>query len=222
MLIIWLLDKIFLITSLLIAIIIHEYSHGWVAEKLGDPTAREAGRLSFNPIVHIDLIGTVILPISMLIISGGNFAFGWAKPIPVNPYLLNNPKKDMLKVASAGIAANFIIATGAAMILRLGGILPIEIFELIARGKNLALNPFLNFLAYLILINLLLGIFNLMPIPPLDGSQILQSLLPRDMAWKYKKIEPYGIILVFLFIFFLFDYVILPLIYFIITLYSLH
>lgn len=219
-----LFNILFLVLSFLIAIIAHEYSHGWVAEKLGDPTARMAGRLSFNPIVHIDPAGSIIVPIMILIMSGGTMMFGWAKPVPVNYYNLNNPQKDMPKVAFAGAAANFSIATCAALLLRFGGILPFEIVTLVRAGYASSMNPFLVFLAYLIFINLLLGIFNLIPIPPLDGSQILQAYLPRDLAWQYKKIEPYGFMIVVVLFFFLngFGLVIAPLIEFILKLYSIH
>jgi len=222
--ILWFLDKFFLILSLLIAVIIHEYSHGRIAEKLGDPTARDAGRLTFNPIVHIDPIGTIIIPIAILIMSGGAATIGWAKPVPVNPYNLNDPQKDMVKVAAAGPVSNFLVATGAALLLRLGGILPSDIVFDVLIGRTLSINPFLSFLAYLIFINLILGIFNLIPIPPLDGSKILQASLPRELSWWYQKIEPYGfmIVLAFFFLFNGFSMVIMPLVQIILKLYSIH
>ena len=222
--ILWFLDKFFLILSLLIAVIIHEYSHGRIAEKLGDPTARDAGRLTFNPIVHIDLIGTIIVPIAILIMSGGTATIGWAKPVPVNPYNLNDPQKDMAKVAVAGPVSNFLMAAGAALLLRLGGILPSDIVFDVLIGRTLSINPFLSFLAYLIFINLILGIFNLIPIPPLDGSKILQASLPRELSWRYKKLEPYGLLIVLILFFFFdgFSRIILPLVNLILRLFSVH
>jgi Zn-dependent protease len=222
--IIFILDKLFLIVALLAAIIIHEYFHGFTAAKLGDPTAFEAGRLSFNPLVHIDLVGTIIVPIGLLIISGGTATIGWAKPVPINALNFDNPRQDMAKVALAGPGSNFAIATIAALLLRLGGILPLNIISLILSGQSLLINPFLSFLAYLIFINLILGVFNLIPIPPLDGSHILQAYLPREIAYKYRKIEPYGmlIILALFFFFNFFGKVILPLVGAIIKVYSIH
>jgi len=218
----WVLNKFFLILSLLIAVIIHEYSHGWLAEKLGDSTARDAGRLTFNPLPHIDPVGTIIFPVSVLIISNSTVPLGWAKPVPINPYNLNNPQMDMVKISLAGPLSNFFIATMAALLLRLGGILPENIFTL-ASNTSIS-NPFIIFLTYLIFINLLLGIFNLIPIPPLDGSNVLEIYLPRKIDQWYKKTEPYSIVLI-LVLFFLFDglnKIIFPLMGLILKLYSIH
>ena len=218
----WVLNKFFLILSLLIAVIIHEYSHGWLAEKLGDSTAKDAGRLTLNPIPHIDSVGTIIIPISVLIISSGAITFGWARPVPISLYNLNNPRLDTAKISLAGPLSNLSIATIAALLLRLGGILPENIFT--STGSTPINNPFIIFLAYLIFINLLLGILNLIPIPPLDGSNILGGYLPRKIGLRYKKTEPYGIILI-LVLFFLFDglnKIIFPLMGLILKLYSIH
>jgi Zn-dependent protease len=219
----WLLDKSFLILALIIAVVIHEYSHGWTADRLGDSTARYAGRLTLNPVPHIDPLGTIIFPIIILILSGGTATIGWAKPVPVNPYNFTNPDRDMLKVSAAGPASNFLIATAAALLLRLGGLLPLEIIPYLLAGLGSRINPFLSFLGYLIFINLLLGIFNLIPIPPLDGSKILHSLLPRHLRWWYSRIEPHGfLILLILFFFFdLFGKVVVPLINVVLRIYSL-
>ena len=216
----FIIDKLFLILAFTVAIIIHEFAHGWTAEKLGDPTALEAGRVTFNPIAHIDPIGTIAAPAFLLII---NFPilFGWAKPVPINSYNLNNPKKDMVYVSLAGPAANLFTATCAAGLLRLGGILPSEILSL---SNNIVItNPFILFLIYLILINLFLGVFNLIPVHPLDGSRILEAFLPRETAWRYKKIAPYGIIIIFMLFYFtaLADFI-LAIVGFIINLYSIH
>ncbi|MCK4518546.1 MAG: site-2 protease family protein [Candidatus Omnitrophica bacterium] len=216
----FIVDKLFLILAFLIAVITHEFGHGWTAEKLGDPTAREAGRVTFNPMAHIDPIGTVITP-ALLLIMNFPILFGWAKPVPVNFYNLNNSKKNMACVSLAGPAVNFLTATCAAVLLRLGGILPSEILGL--NNSIVITNPFILFLVYLILINLFLGIFNLIPVPPLDGSQILEAFLPRETAWRYKKIAPYGIIIIFMLFYFtaLADFI-LAIVGFIISLYSIH
>jgi Zn-dependent protease len=211
------LNKFFLILSFIIAVVIHEYSHGRMALHLGDDTAQEANRLSFNPLVHIDLVGTILLPLTLTLI--GFIPLGWAKPMPINPYNFNNRKRDTALVSLAGSASNFAIATAAALLLRLGGIIPSDAVFLEASIK--VTNPFINFLFYLILVNLFLGIFNLIPIPPLDGSKILSAYLPRNLAWKYKKIAPYGLIIIlFLFYFNILGNVLTKLIYIIIKFYS--
>ena len=187
---------IFFIIQIIIffsAIIIHEYSHGWVAYKLGDPTAKYAGRLTLNPLAHIDPIGTLILPITLRLM-GSPIVFGWAKPVPVNFRNLKNPKRDMIWVGLAGPAANFIFAIILSLVLK------IKVHFLIYQILELG-----------ILINLVLAIFNLIPIPPLDGSRILIGLLPHEYALRYSKIEPYGfLIVIFLLSIGLFNKLILP------------
>ncbi len=187
---------IFFIIQIIIffsAIIIHEYSHGWVAYKLGDPTAKYAGRLTLNPLAHIDPIGTLILPITLRLM-GSPIVFGWAKPVPVNFRNLKNPKRDMIWVGLAGPAANFIFAIILSLVLK------IKVHFLIYQILELG-----------ILINLVLAIFNLIPIPPLDGSRILIGLLPHEYALRYSKIEPYGfLIVIFLLSTGLFNKLILP------------
>ncbi len=165
------------ILAFAIAITVHESSHGWMADKFGDKTARAMGRITLNPIAHIDPIGTVILPL-LLILTRSPFIFGWAKPVPVNPYNLRNPRKDMLWIGLAGPAANIITAIIFSFILRSGLIIPNSLAN--------------TFIVQVILINLVLAIFNLIPIPPLDGYQILSGLLPRETAISYSRIEPYG------------------------------
>jgi Zn-dependent protease len=163
----------------LLAITIHEYAHGRVALRKGDSTALEAGRLSLSPLAHIDPVGTIIFP--LLLILSGLPAFGWAKPVPINFNRLDNPKKDLLWVGLAGPASNIIFAMGIAMILRfLPGLADGVPGQLIFR---------------IVIINLLLGIFNLIPIPPLDGSRILTSLLPLRQAIVYMQIERYGFLI---------------------------
>ena len=192
------LNKFFLVLSFVIAVIIHEYSHGWMALRLGDDTALKSGRLSLNPLVHIDPVGTVLLP--LLLLAVGFIPFGWAKPVPINPYNFNDQKKDVALVSFAGPVANLILATIAALLLRLGGVIPSKTILLGATQE--IFNPFINFLFYLILVNLFLGFFNLIPIPPLDGSKILSAYLPRNINWKYKKIAPYGILIIFILLYF--------------------
>ena len=164
------------------AIIIHEVAHGWAAYKLGDSTAKYLGRLTLNPIPHIDPIGTLILPV-LLMIMNSPVVFGWAKPVPINFLGLRNPKKDIIYVGLAGPLANIIFAFILAAIFRL---FPV------------AHNPILSEVIFLsILVNLILAAFNLIPIPPLDGSRILFGLLPTRLAVRYMAIERYGFIILF-------------------------
>ncbi len=165
------------ILAFAIAITVHEASHGWMADKLGDKTARSMGRITLNPIAHIDPLGTVILPL-FLILFRSPFVFGWAKPVPVNSNNLRNPRKDMLWIGLAGPLANIITAVLFSIILRSRFILP-----------NTLAPIFIN---NVILINLVLAFFNLIPVPPLDGYQIISGLLPRGAAVSYSRIEPYG------------------------------
>lgn len=170
---------------LLVSITIHEFSHGWAAYKLGDPTAKYSGRLTLNPLAHIDPVGTIILPLMLFFASQGKFVFGAAKPVPVNFNLLRNPKRDIIWVGASGPAANFILAFILSVVL-----------------KIIPLNDFLSVITLkLILINVILGVFNLIPIPPLDGSRIAAGLMPKNIAYQYSKIEPYGFIIVILLIY---------------------
>lgn len=170
----------------LLAIILHEIAHGWTAYKRGDPTAYQLGRLTLNPIKHIDPIGTVVLPLLLLYLGG--FIFGWAKPVPINFNQLHSPKKDMILVAAAGPLANLLMAMGWTILIKAG----------------LAFKPELNqwalFIVYMgfagLQINLILMIFNLLPIPPLDGSRILAGLIPDRYSQILYKIEPYGLLIV--------------------------
>ncbi len=185
-----------LIIILLLSITFHEYAHGWMAYKLGDPTPRDRGRLTLNPLAHIDPFGTVVLPILLLILSRGTFSFGAAKPVPINPYHFKNPKRDMRWVGLAGPSTNLLIALLLALFLK--------------AGVNKAVS---DILITGILLNLILAIFNLLPIPPLDGSRVLMSFLPNRLAHKYLKLEPYGLLIVFaLIIMGFFRWFILPLV----------
>ena len=153
------------------AVILHEYAHGWVALKLGDPTAKLLGRLTLNPLKHIDPIGTILVPIITKLTLG--FPFGWAKPVPVNFTNLRNPKRDMILVAAAGPAINIVLALIASVLFPLGP----QIFGLA------------------VVINLMLAVFNMIPIPPLDGSRILAGFLPTSLARQYLFLEPFGFII---------------------------
>jgi Zn-dependent protease len=190
---------VFQLIVLIFSIIIHEVSHGAMANYLGDPTARLQGRLSLNPLKHLDPIGSFAVPLFLWFATSGSFVFGWAKPVPFNPHNLRDQKYGEAKVAFAGPAANFIMALTAGLILRF---LPINNATYMALG---------GFLSFVVLINLLLGIFNLIPIPPLDGSKILFTFLPYK-AWKFRRfLQQYGLFILVAFIF-LFSQWIFPLV----------
>lgn len=185
-------DLIVMLPILLFSVIIHEIAHGWVALKCGDPTARDAGRLTLNPIPHIDPFMTVILPL-FLIISRSGIIFGGAKPVPVNPYLLRGGEKDQVKVSFAGPGSNILMALGAFM-------LSLIVIVLI-RGADSAIGAtFVSLLNKFILINLVLANFNLLPIPPLDGSWILSYFLKGEAKQVYLRIQRAGFMVFVLFI----------------------
>ena len=170
--------------------IIHEYAHGWAADQMGDPTARHAGRLTLNPKAHIDLFGTILMPIFLVLISGGSFIFAYAKPVPYNPYNLKSQKWGPAIVGAAGPAANLIVAFICAMLVRF-----------------LPFSSFVSILMLVVYANILLAVFNLVPIPPLDGSKILYALIPNSEAGlRFKMIfQQYGFIILLFFIFFFFQ-----------------
>jgi len=172
--IVWILPVVFAIT-------VHEVAHGWVAKKYGDNTASMLGRLTLNPINHIDWFGTVILP-GLLLLTGTGFIFGWAKPVPVDARNFKNPRHDMAMVALAGPIANLLMALGWALLARIGVVINIEAISLPLIYTGIAG----------ISINLVLALVNLLPIPPLDGSRVLTGLLPGRLAWQYNQLEPYG------------------------------
>ncbi|MBM3617185.1 MAG: site-2 protease family protein [Alphaproteobacteria bacterium] len=171
---------------LLLAIPLHEAAHGWAAWKLGDPTAKYMGRVTFNPIKHIDPVGTIALPV-LLILSGIPFVFGWAKPVPVNFALLHKPRRDSALVAAAGPAVNIVLALLSALALRL-------LFDDAAFLRGDA-DWWAKMLVFSLFLNLALAIFNLMPILPMDGGRILNSFLPRKASEWYSKSERYGMTL---------------------------
>ncbi|RJO64327.1 MAG: site-2 protease family protein [Candidatus Omnitrophota bacterium] len=165
---------------LMIAMSVHEFAHGWTAYRLGDTTAKYLGRLTLNPLAHIDPVGTVLLPLMLLIATNGQFVFGAAKPVPINYLALRNPKRDMVLIGLSGPLANLLFAVASSILLRF---LPSH------SGLSLVLYN-------LIFINVVLGIFNLVPIPPLDGSRIVAGILPRDLSERYASLEPYGFFII--------------------------
>lgn len=189
------------------AIILHEVAHGWVAEKFGDSTARRAGRITLNPISHIDPIGTIIIPVAMGVMGGP--IFGWAKPVPVNFAALRNPKQNMIWVALSGPGTNFVLGVASGILLRMIVIMhPDAIIQAFKYGSQSsasvvtsALVPIVLMLCASILLNSILMIINLIPVPPLDGGRIMTGLLPLDLAYKYSRIEPYGFLILILIIF---------------------
>ncbi len=173
---------------LIFSVVIHEVSHGYAALALGDHTAEYEGRLTLNPLKHLDLMGSIIIPL-LLIVSRAGIILGWAKPVPFNPYNLRNQKWGEALVAAAGPLSNIVIAVIFSFIIRL------------VQSAGFANQSFLFLTGYLVFINIILALFNLIPIPPLDGSKILFSILPYRMAAIRHTLERYGLILVFIFVF---------------------
>ncbi|MCD4693749.1 site-2 protease family protein [bacterium] len=214
---------IFFIIVVVFSAIIHEYAHGWVAYKLGDQTAKMAGRLTLNPIPHLDPVGSIFLPF-LLIFSGSPFVLAWAKPVPYNPHNLNDPKYGDLKVAIGGPGSNLIVAIFFGFLARLltvpvflkvgliNGLLGGDFDFVMSQMSGSILVSVFVMSIVVCFINLLLMFFNLIPIPPLDGSKVLMTFLPPDWQIKMQKIEPYGIFIVIFFLFTgLIDLIFIPL-----------
>jgi len=165
-------ELLFLLPAVLLAVTVHEFAHAFVADRLGDPTPRQLGRLTLNPLAHLDVLGTLFFVL---------FHFGWARPVPVNPRNFANPRQGMLQVALAGPLANVTMAFAVGLVLKTQG-LPGPLWSELA--------------AMVVGINVVLAVFNLIPIPPLDGSRILEGLLPTEQAIAYRRIQPYGTIII--------------------------
>lgn len=194
-------EILLLIVPFLMAITVHEFAHGWMAYRLGDPTAKLAGRLSLNPVKHLDLFGTLTLILTR--------RFGWAKPVPVNPANLRDPKRDMIWVSLAGPLSNFLLAIISAILLRVIITINPSLKSLVFPALSYQFPSLAGFSPFMILgvivfwmlclgmvLNVILAVFNLIPIPPLDGGRILQGLLPRDLSIAFSRIEPYGFIII--------------------------
>lgn len=189
---------------LLLAMVLHEYAHGWVANRYGDATARLQGRLTLNPLAHIDPFGTILMPLLCLLLPG-SFFFGWAKPVPIDPSRLRNPRRDMAFVAAAGPGMNFLLAIASALLLSLILLVDPSIADhwppqpgmgLRQDFLGMLLLPLAAMSLYSVFINILLMTFNLIPIPPLDGGRVMTSLLPLRSALAFSRLEPYGMLVV--------------------------
>lgn len=191
-----LLDILIAAPPLLLAIILHEMAHGWMAMKLGDPTAYKLGRITLNPLRHIDPVMTIMIP-GLLILAGSPFIFGGAKPVPVNPAHFKNPRREMAYVALAGPATNLLLAIGFYLLFRAFT----QLFPLFAELPTLPLLVLTMWLINSVLINILLAVFNLLPVPPLDGGRIAVGFLPLNLARYWAKLEPIGLIIVLLLLF---------------------
>jgi Zn-dependent protease len=174
---------------LLFSLTVHEMAHAWTADRLGDPTARLLGRVSLNPLVHADPIGTILFPLIAMISRAP--LIGWAKPVPVNIRYLRHPRRDYVLVAAAGPASNLVLALAAALTLY---VLPISPMTL---GETNVSVPIANILGQLVQLNVLLAVFNMIPIPPLDGGNVLAGLLPSSLASAFNQIRPYGFLLLY-------------------------
>lgn len=183
------LNFIIFMVVLLFSVSVHELAHGWAADKLGDPTARLEGRLTLNPIAHLDPLGSIVYPVLLYLLSGGRFMFAWAKPVPINPYNFADARRGLMIASFAGPLSNFLLACGFAIIARVALLLGSAgafLFQLASTG---------------VMLNLILGVFNLVPVPPLDGSKVLMGILPYEAAYNFSRLEPYGFIILFALLF---------------------
>jgi Zn-dependent protease len=174
---------------LLFSLTVHESAHAWTADRLGDPTARMLGRVSLNPIVHADLVGTVIFPLVALV--SGVPLIGWAKPVPVNIRRLRHERRDYVLVAAAGPASNVVLAFAAALVLTAIPVSPVVL------GESNVSAPLASMLSLAVRLNVLLAVFNMLPIPPLDGGNVLSGLLPRNLGEMFDYIRPYGFLILY-------------------------
>ena len=188
------IDGIFYVVVLITSVVVHEFAHGYTAYLFGDDTARLSGRLTLNPLKHLDLFGSIVLPL-LLVLSQAGFVIGWAKPVPYNPDNLRNGRKGKLLVAAAGILANLIIAVFFGLLIRFASpLLGISIYEA---------SSFYKITSIIVIMNLVLALFNIIPIPPLDGSKILFSLIPVKYRYIENFLEKWGMFILLFFIIFL-------------------
>ena len=171
---------------ILFAITVHEAAHGWVAKRLGDPTADRLGRVTLNPLKHIDLVGTVLVPVLLIVTAG--IAIGWAKPVPVTWENLRHPKRDIALVALAGPVSNLFMAIFWGLVIKISLSLPVSL--------QWITDPLIYMGKFGILVNVILMVFNLLPIPPLDGGRVATGLLPGPWAWQLSRLEPYGFFII--------------------------
>jgi len=193
------INGIFYVIVLIMSVVVHEFAHGYTAYLLGDNTARLSGRLTLNPIKHLDLFGSIILPL-LLVLSNAGFVIGWAKPVPYNPNNVRNGRKGTLLVAAAGIISNLIIAIFFGLLIRFApSILGIPAYT----SDPLLVNPFYTITTIIVIMNLVLALFNIIPIPPLDGSKILFSFIPTKYRYIENFLEKWGMFFLLFFIIFL-------------------
>ncbi|BCB97332.1 site-2 protease family protein [Dissulfurispira thermophila] len=196
---------------ILIAIILHEVAHGFVAYKLGDPTAKMLGRLTLNPIAHIDMFGTIIMPLLLFVVTNGQFVFGYAKPVPINPHNFKNPRRDMAISAAGGPATNILLAILSVLVLKYA-MIPASAFvseDIVVK----VIKPLVMMLTASVTINVILASFNLMPILPLDGGRVLMGFLPERQANAIGRLEPFGMIIILILVMTgMAGYIIMPLV----------